>query len=109
MIRAPRSTFGINFDYTAETTAGDIGFSGSLFHSAKYYWDFQNRLTQPAYTLVGGEISFTPSDMEAIRLSVWGRNLTNEVVYSQMSSTSVGDRAGYERPRTFGGSVSFTF
>lgn len=109
MIRAPRSTFGINFDYTAETTAGDIGFSGSLFHSAKYYWDFQNRLTQPAYTLLGGEISFTPSDMEAIRLSVWGRNLTNEVVYSQMSSTSVGDRAGYERPRTFGGSVSFTF
>lgn len=109
MIRAPRTTFGINFDYTAETSAGDIGLAGSLFHSAKYYWDFQNRLTQPAYTMLSGEISFTPAGAEAVRLSIWGRNLTNEVVYSQLSSTGTGDRAGFERPRTYGASVSFEF
>jgi len=109
MIRAPRTTFGVSFDYTAETEAGDIGFAGNVFHSAKYFWDFQNRLTQPAYTLVNGEISFSPAGEPGIRLSIWGRNLTNEIVYSQMTSTTTADVVGFERPRSYGGSVSFTF
>lgn len=109
MIRAPRATFGASADYTAKTAAGDIGIAGNVFYSAKYFWDFQNRLTQPSYTMINGEISFTPAGAEGIRLSVWGRNLANEIVYSQMTSTSTADVVGFERSRTFGGSVSFMF
>jgi iron complex outermembrane receptor protein len=109
MIRAPRATVGINFDWSHETDAGEFGIAGNVFHSAKYYWDFENRLTQPAYTMINGDISFSPADLNNVRFSVFVRNLANEVVYSQMTSTATADKAGFERPRTWGASASFKF
>ncbi|QKS00272.1 TonB-dependent receptor [Sphingomonas sp. CL5.1] len=109
MIRAPRSTVGVNFDWSHDTDVGTFGVAGNIFHSAKYYWDFENRLTQPAYTMINGDISFSPAGMDNLRLSVFVRNLANEVVYSQMTSTATADKAGFERPRTFGASAAFKF
>lgn len=109
MIRAPRFTLGVNFDWSHETSAGLFGIAGNIFHSAKYYWDFENRLTQPAYTMINGDISWSPSEDAPVRLSLFVRNLANEVVYSQMTSTATADKAGFERPRTWGASASFTF
>lgn len=109
MIRAPRATVGINFDWSRDTNIGTFGVAGNFFHSAKYYWDFENRLTQPAYTMINGDLSFSPAGMEDLRLSVFVRNLANEVVYSQMTSTATADKAGFERPRTFGASASYKF
>lgn len=109
MIRAPRATVGVNFDWSHDTSFGTFGVAGNVFHSAKYYWDFENRLTQPAYTMINGDISFSPAGMDNLRLSVFVRNLANEVVYSQMTSTATADKAGFERPRTFGASASFQF
>ena len=109
MIRAPRFTLGVNFDWSHETSAGLFGIAGNIFRSAKYYWDFENRLTQPAYTMINGDISWSPSADSPLRLSVFVRNLANEVVYSQMTSTATADKAGFERPRTWGASASFAF
>lgn len=109
MIRAPRFTLGVNFDWSHETSQGVFGIAGNVFRSGKYYWDFENRLTQPAYTMINGDISWSPSADSPIRLSVFVRNLANEVVYSQMTSTATADKAGFERPRTWGASASFTF
>lgn len=109
MIRAPRATVGVNFDWSHDTDLGRFGLAGNVFHSAKYYWDFENRLTQPAYTMINGDISFSPAALDGLRLSVFVRNLANEVVYGQMTSTSTADVVGYERPRTWGASASFTF
>lgn len=109
MIRAPRFTLGVNFDWSHETSAGVFGIAGNIFRSAKYYWDFENRLTQPAYMMINGDISWSPSADSPLRLSVFVRNLANEVVYSQMTSTATADKAGFERPRTWGASASFAF
>lgn len=109
MIRAPRATVGVNFDWSHDTSLGTFGLAGNVFHSAKYYWDFENRLTQPAYTMINGDISFSPAGLDKLRLSVFVRNLANEVVYSQMTSTATADKVGFERPRTWGASASFSF
>ncbi|MDB5671183.1 MAG: hypothetical protein JWO25_2142 [Alphaproteobacteria bacterium] len=109
MIRAPRTTFGASFDYSHDVGPGSIGISGNLFHSAKYFWEFANRLTQPAYTMVNAEIAFTPNKKWGLRLSVWTRNLTNAVVYQQLLPSAMADGVTYERPRTFGGTASLAF
>jgi len=109
MIRAPRATVGINFDWSHETDIGTFGLAGNVFHSAKYYWDFENRLTQPSYTMINGDISFSPAGMDDLRFSVFVRNLAKEVVYSQMTSTATADVVGFERPRTWGVSASISF
>jgi iron complex outermembrane receptor protein len=110
MIRAPKFTFGANFDYAIHTGAGVIGLSGNAFYSGKYYWDFENRIAQPSYVQLNGEISWATSDSDkAARFSIWGRNLANEVIYAQVLTAAQGDVVGFERPRSYGVSVSKRF
>ena len=110
MIRAPKFTFGANFDYSMDVGTGVIGLSGNAYYSGKYYWDFENRIVQPSYVQLNGEVSFATSDSDtAPRFSVWGRNLANEVVYAQVLTAAQGDVVGFERPRSYGVSVSKRF
>lgn len=107
LIRAPRYTFGASMNYEMETEQGTFGAAFNIFHSAKYYWEFANRLTQPAYTTINGELSWAPNDN--VRLSIWGRNLTDAIIYQQMASGAQGDTGGFERPRSYGLSGTFSF
>ena len=86
---------------------GEFGLSGNVFHSGSYYWDFENRIEQPSYTLVGGELSWAPTD--AWRIAIWGRNLTDEVVYSNVLTAAQGDVVGFDRPRSYGVSRGWNF
>ena len=108
LIRAPVSTFGGSFDYTRETGVGEFGITGNIFHTARYFWDVDNRLVQPAYTIINGEISWIPAGSD-IRLSIWAKNLTDRVIFAQLSSGERGDDVKYERPRTIGGAIGFKF
>jgi iron complex outermembrane receptor protein len=109
MLRAPDYTFGINMDYTYKTSVGEFGAATNIYYTDKYYWDFADRLTQPSYVMWNGELSWSPDAQRAWRLSIWGRNLLNKAVYQQMLSAAQGDSVGFERPRTYGGSVSYQF
>ena len=108
LIRAPKYTVGGSFDYTAETSSGDFGITGNVFHSGKFFWDVNNRLFQPSYTIVNGEISWTMPDGK-LRLALWGKNLTNELVQAQVNPSAALDGASYERPISYGVSASFTY
>lgn len=107
MIRAPEYTLGVNFNYIHQTSVGDFALSGNVFHSGSYYWDFENRIEQPSYTLISGELSWEPAD--SWRIALWGRNLSNEVVYSNVLTAAQGDVAGFERPRSYGVSLAWSF
>lgn len=107
LIRAPRYTFGASMNYEKETEHGTFGAAFNVFHTAKFYWEFANRLIQPAYTTVNGELSWAPDD--DVRLSLWGRNLTDAVIYQQMASGAQADTGGFERPRSYGVSATFNF
>jgi len=109
VLRAPRFTAGFNGDYSHDIGGGSIGLSTNIFYSAKYYWDFADRLTQPAYWMVNGEISWTPKRDLGLKMSVWARNLSNSVVYQQMLPSAMADGVTYERPRSYGVSASYTF
>ena len=108
LIRAPKYTIGGSFDYTAETSSGDFGVTGNVFHSGKFFWDVNNRLFQPSYTIVNGEVSWTMPDGR-LRLALWGKNLTDERVQAQLNPASAIDGASYERPISYGVSASFTY
>lgn len=108
MFRAPEWTISLNADYTVETNVGDFGINGNFFRSARFYFDTNNRTYQPAYTRLNSEISFTPVDSN-IRLALFGRNLTNAVVYGWITQTANGDGASYLEPRTYGISAQYKF
>lgn len=103
--RAPRYTVGLNLDYHHTFAQGVLGVSTNYFKSAKYYWDPSERLYQPTYDQLSAEISWTLNNH--LRFAVWGENLTNAVVYSQILESSLLDQVGYEKPRTYGISVGW--
>jgi outer membrane receptor protein involved in Fe transport len=60
---------------------------------------------QPAYNLVNAAISWiAPGDR--FTASVWGKNLSNEIVANALLSSAIGSLATYQAPRTFGASVT---
>lgn len=107
MTRAPKFTLSLGGEYAAHTSIGRIGGSTNIFYSSKVYWDTQNSFVQPAYTLLSGEIFWEPS--EAVRLSFWGRNLTDKAVAAQVNfSTSLTTQVNIP-PREVGVSARFGF
>lgn len=106
--RAPDKTMTLSANYETALAGGKLGLNGSWFRSAKWYADPDNRLFQPAYSLVAGEISWTESS-DHIRFRIFGHNLTNSKVTSQFGSLSNGDVRALNAPRTIGAGVDFKF
>jgi iron complex outermembrane recepter protein len=105
--RAPRYTVGLNLDYHHPFEEGILGLSTNLFKTAKYFWDPSERLYQPTYAKLNAEASWTLNNR--VRFGIWGENLTNAVVYTQILDSSLLDQVGYERPRSYGVSVSWKY
>jgi iron complex outermembrane receptor protein len=104
LIRTPKYTVGGSVDYSVEVGDGTLGATANLFHSARFYWDVNNRVFQPSYTLLNGEISYSFAG-DRFRVAVWGKNLTDELVMAQANSANQLDSVTYDRPRTFGVSL----
>ena len=111
MLRAPEYTLGGGFNWEHDINngpVGAIGASGNVFYSGEYFWDFDNRLRQPEYTTVNAQVYLTSID-DKWKFTVWGNNLTDEEVFQQLTSGSQADLASYERPASYGVSVSGKF
>ncbi|HEX8484537.1 TonB-dependent receptor [Sphingomonas sp.] len=90
------------------TYNADLGDSGrlqpsvTLTYNDRYYWQSDNRLTQPAFTLLNASLLWTsPSKRFDVRL--WGKNLTDATYYiARLGVTGLGDVQEQAAPRTFG-------
>lgn len=101
MTRAPETTFTFGFDWGTDVGSGRLGLSGNVYHSARVFFDFANRVSQSPYTLASGEISYTTED-ERWKFSLWGTNLTNEQVFREGRPGALGTDVTYEMPRRIG-------
>ena len=68
----------------------------------------QNRLKQGAHAIVNGEVSWTSED-KRLRLSLWGRNLTDKTYGLYVVDALGGDSAAYARPRSGGIRAELSF
>lgn len=106
--KAPDMTFNLSANYETPLAGGKLGLNGSWFWSDKWYADPDNRLFQPSYHMISGEISWTePSDH--LRFRVFVRNLANEKVAAQFGSLVNGDVWQLTEPRTIGAGIDFKF
>ena len=53
------------------------------------------------------DISYSPSDQ--LRLSIWGRNLTDTKYATSRSESSARDAVAWAQPVTYGVSASYSF
>jgi iron complex outermembrane receptor protein len=108
VIRAPKHTYTIGADYVEEFAAGMFGLSTNLFFSDSYSWDLLQRLVQPQYKVLSAELSWTTAN-NRLRFALWGNNLTDALVYQQMVPSANADLVAFDRPRSYGISVTARF
>lgn len=106
--RSPSWTLGLTADYTHDFGFGPLGFSATAYHSDEFYWDSNERIREPSYTTVSAQVSWQPAD-SGFRLSLWGRNLTDEQHSRAVFLLETYDGISYARPRTYGLGVEYSF
>jgi iron complex outermembrane receptor protein len=106
--RAPKATLTLGVDYKKDIGAGDIDVSAEAFYTTRVYFDSNERINQPAYALFNAQASFQPHG-SAVKISVWGKNLTDKDYISSTFIQNTADVVGYGTPRTYGVELNYSF
>lgn len=108
-INSPKFTSSMGFDY--ETPLGDVGTLGltaTWSHNSGFFWDVGNRIREPSFDVVNGQISLATAD-DTWKIRLFAKNLFDEEYYLYVSPGSFGDTGAAAAPRTYGLAVSRTF
>ena len=111
----PKWRFNAGVNYTVETHVGRLVGDISADYTGSFAWTPDNRIFEKPVTLVNASLNFTPSSIDWMTFSAWGKNLGGVKYYaiSQESTGPAGDIGGdiasAAAPRTYGGSISFKF
>lgn len=105
--RTPEFTANVGGTYSIPTSAGSFAATGNVAYNSGYFPAPDNRLEQPSYTMVNGELSWTTPD-QRYRFALWGRNLLDEEKLLYLAAAQF-DLAIYDEPLTYGVSFSANF
>ena len=105
--QAPKWTVNSTLDHVQHFDGGDLGLALNAYYSAKFYWESSNRIAQPAFILLSGEVSWRFKN--GVKIAIWGENLANEDIFLTIVPSANADSVVYERPRRGGVSLSYAF
>ncbi len=110
LVRAPKWTWSL-----AVTHDLSLGTAGSITTNVSYAYSDRTTMTDAnshwldSYGLVDASVSWSPMGSENLKVSVWGKNLTNEK-YALTGSPSTLFLVMYQSlPRTYGVQVDYRF
>lgn len=108
LTRSPRTTFNISPSYELETDAGRFNATMNYSYNSGFFWEPDNRLKEPSYSLLSAQIGWTdPTDTYGLKL--YGKNLTNTEYTLWTVAFALGDEYAAAPPRTYGVELSFKF
>lgn len=108
-VRTPEysGTLGVNYLYLIGNNSElEAGVHAS--YNSGFFYDTQNTEEQESNTLIGARLSYYYVPM-GLRLSAYGANLTDEVVYSDKLINDFGTNSFLAPPRTYGLSLAWEF
>jgi iron complex outermembrane receptor protein len=109
MVRSPEFTASSTLRYHAPLRDGmDLEVTLSPYYSSRIYFTFDNSLSQKAYVTLDAAATITWND--DLKVSVFGRNITDEKYFISKSQNSLSLEAGrFATPATWGVSVGYAF
>ena len=109
---APDSAFSVDFDYRVDIgAAGALGFNIGYYWKDDYYFSGSNEeiTRQEATGLLGASASWTSNDGLWVA-TLWGKNLTDELIIANMVvDPTLVTSEYYKPPRTYGLTVTWHF
>jgi outer membrane receptor protein involved in Fe transport len=97
----PDWTVDVVADYTVPVSFGALSFNVTYLHSDGFFSEADNLRHQDPYDTINALVKLA-GNHERWSVSLWGKNLLNEAVVTQLSGTSAGTGATYQPPRTYG-------
>jgi len=109
MVRSPAFTASSTVRYHTPLRDGlDLEVTLSPYYSSRVYFTFDNSLSQKAYVTLDAAATVTWNN--DLKLSVFGRNVTDEKYFISKSQNSLSLEAGrFATPAIWGVSVGYTF
>jgi iron complex outermembrane receptor protein len=104
--RAPDWTVSLEGNYVKHFAPGRLALNLSLYTSARFYYDTDERIHQPGHTMVNARASWEP-ERTNLTVTVWGKNLTNKALFQSVYINDNADGVSYQPPRTYGVSVDY--
>jgi iron complex outermembrane receptor protein len=105
----PPVTASVSANYLVDTQYGTFSPSGSVVYNDGYYWQPDNRLIQPAYTLVNASVLWTHTNGK-YSVQLWGKNLAQATYYiARIAAAGIGDAQEQAPPRTVGVTLKVRF
>lgn len=89
-------------------TSGRFTLAGNYYYNSGFVATPDERVRQPHYNTVDASLTWhLPGDK--VYLRAWGRNLTDAFYRTQLSASNTGDNGTNAAPRTYGGTLGFSF
>jgi iron complex outermembrane receptor protein len=98
---APDVTANFGFDYSWNVSGGKLDLDANYYHNGGWYSEADNVQRQKKYELVNSSLTWSAAK-DAYWVRLWGKNLTDRAVATQISSSTFGTAVAYQAPRTFG-------
>lgn len=108
-VRTPEYSGTVAVNYTFPFVLGLEAEAGvNCYFNDGFYYDPLNTLVQVPYQILGANFGvFDPRSN--VRLTIYGKNLLDDVYYSQVYRQDFGDTAFYGQDLTYGGYVTWSF
>jgi iron complex outermembrane recepter protein len=103
----PHWVTNLSAQYRLPTSIGSFTLGGTWNYNDGYFFDPQNRTTQPAYHQVNANLTWEPEDGKWVRL--WMNNLLDERYYTTIQPSNFGDLYFPAAPRTYGVTLGAEF
>ncbi|MCW3834460.1 TonB-dependent receptor [Sphingomonas canadensis] len=107
MVRQPKFQASAQANYTVPIGDSKLTFTLSPSYNSRVYFDFANQLSQGPVFLLDGSIDLDLSS--GMKVSVYGRNLTDRVYYRSLGYSTSTISASYDDPITYGIKLSYAF
>jgi iron complex outermembrane receptor protein len=97
----PEWTANVGLSYLLPTRTGDWTLDAQYLHNSGWFGEADNQLRQPAYENVNAGLHWRLNN-GPYTISLWGRNLTNALVYTAVQGNFLASLSQYAPPRTYG-------
>jgi iron complex outermembrane receptor protein len=106
--RTPPWTVNLTAEYEHAFAPGTLTADMTVYSTAKWYADLNNRISQPSYTTVDAQLGWQPAGTK-LKFSVWGKNLTNALYIYSFFVSAQADEATYAAPTSGGVRIDYSF
>ena len=104
----PDWTINVGLTYDLRSPIGDWTLDGNFLHNGGWFGEPDNQLRQVAYNTVNAGIYWHVKN-GPFTVGLWGRNLTDALVYAAVQGNALSSLAQYAPPRTYGIKFSADF